>query len=679
MKHTTRFAALALTVAVTTALACPAAAQERPSDRQQSAQAAIEAAAQYGGAVSIQYALWEEGEITLTGHAGTFSRTENRALTDSDLYGVGSVSKIYTTAAVMQLVEQGKVDLDRPVTAYLPDFTMADPRYQNITVRMLLNHSSGLMGDSTRSAFLFDDYDGAATDELLARLSTQRLKADPGAYSVYCNDGFTLAELVVERVSGLDFSDYLAQNITGPLGLADTYTPAGDFDRDRLARIYQGDDTRALPTDTLNIVGTGGIYATASDLARFGGALCGEDLLTQSSLDAMANDEAVRGLWAPDSEDDMLGYGLGWDNVHQYPFHHSGIQALVKGGDTLYYHTGLVVLPQYDLAVAVVSSGGVSTYNELAGIQILLDALAARGVSVQAPASLPEAQPAAMPAELSSIAGTYAAPGNVLTVTVQETGITITAAAALGGGAQELAYYSDGSFRDSEQTMLVKFDTASNGRTYLYQLAYSQLPGLPTFGTANYGLERLEPNDPGSAAAQAWTARGESLYLLLNEKYTSQIYAVGQFVTAVGLLPEASGYAAFCRIDDANTASQYLTLPGTGSRSGGDLSFHTENGVDYLSVRDYLFMDAAAAPVLYTGPGAALSIQPNGYARWCQVGQAGGQTKTISIQGQGGFYVYDAQLNLTASSVLYGDASVTLPENGWLVFAGDAGTTFSLN
>ena len=369
MKHM-RIPSLALAALLCVpAAAAPAAAAEEPLSRAASAQQAIEAAAQYGGAVSIQYALWQDGAITMTGHAGAFSRTENRALTDQDLYGIGSVSKLYTTAALLQLCEAGKVDLDAPVTRYLPGFTMADERYRDITVRMLLNHSSGLMGDSTRSAFLFDAYTGAGTDDLLERLSTQRLKADPGAYSVYCNDGFTLAELVVEAVSGQDFTDYLRTHLLEEAGLTRTFTPADDFDRDDLARIYQGSDTRALPADTLNIIGAGGLYATASDLAAFGGLFCGDnDLLTDASWQSTAGEEYARGLWPEESGDDALAYGLGWDNVHMYPFNHSGIPALVKGGDTLYYHAGLIVLPEEDMAVAVVSSGGVSTYNQLAGV-----------------------------------------------------------------------------------------------------------------------------------------------------------------------------------------------------------------------------------------------------------------------------------------------------------------------
>ena len=191
------------------------AAEAAPATLEETAQTAAQAALTTGGAQSIQYAVWQDGEIILTGRAGDYSRTENRALTDDMLYGIGSVSKAYTAAAVLNLAEEGKIDLDAPVTAYLPDFTMADERYTDITVRMLLNHSSGLPGSTTANGFLLDDPDTLAADTLLEELSGETLKADPGAFSVYCNDGFTLAELVVEAVSGMDFDQI--QLLAGPL------------------------------------------------------------------------------------------------------------------------------------------------------------------------------------------------------------------------------------------------------------------------------------------------------------------------------------------------------------------------------------------------------------------------------------------------------------------------------
>ena len=362
-----RLSAALLSAALILGLGARQARAAEGDDPAAAAQQAIQLATQYGGAVSVQYALWEDGAITLSGQTGVYSKAENRLLTGDNLYGIGSVSKVYTAAAVMKLAEAGQLELDRPVTDYLPDFTMEDPRYRDITVRMLLNHSSGLMGSSASDAFLLDDPDQTrAADDLLDRLSTQRLKADPGAYSVYCNDGFTLAELVVEAVSGMDFMAYVRAELLRPAGLEDTWAPGEGFDQGLLAKTYLGEDTRALPPETVNIVGTGGLYATASDLAAFGGALCGPGLLTQASLDAMSADESAKGLW-PDTPDNPLAYGLGWDSVHMYPFNHSGIQALVKGGDTMLYHAGLIVLPEYGMAVAVLSSGGSSLYNQAAG------------------------------------------------------------------------------------------------------------------------------------------------------------------------------------------------------------------------------------------------------------------------------------------------------------------------
>lgn len=325
-----RWTALFLALVLSLSLALPASAAQE--DRAQAAHEAAQYAMQYGGAVSVQYALWENGEVTLQGHDGVYSKTENRALTDDDLYGIGSISKTYTAAAMMKLVEQGKVDLDEPVTAYLPDFTMADPRYTQITVRMLLNHSSGLMGGTTNDAFLFGDQgNDDAPSRLLERLAGQTLQAEPGAYSVYSNDSFTLAQLVIERVSGMEYTAFLNQYLLEPLGLENTLTPMEEFDTSQLVKTYLGTDTRALPAENLTIVGTGGIYSTASDLAAFGGALCGEGLLSQASLDEMASDQYLLGMWPEDSDGDAVAYSLGWDSVHMFPFSQNGIQALVKG------------------------------------------------------------------------------------------------------------------------------------------------------------------------------------------------------------------------------------------------------------------------------------------------------------------------------------------------------------
>ena len=682
MKHPKkRTLALALTLAMS--LTVPALAAEDTAETADPVEAALAAAETYGATTSIQYALWKDGEIVSTGGSGVYSKTENRALTDDILYGVGSVSKIYTTVAVLQLAEKHRLSLDAPVTRYLKDFKMADPRYKDITVRMLLNHSSGIMGTGLGGAMLFGEADTSATDGLLESLSTQRLVADPGAYSVYCNDGFTLAELVVEAVSGLDFMDYVDKYILDPIGLDDTFAPGGDFDVSRLAKTYRGDDTRALPADSLNAIGAGGIYATASDLAAFGGALTGTELLSQSSLDAMAYPEYSRGIW-PEDTLDSLAYGLGWDNMEWYPFCQSDIQALVKGGDTLYYHAGLVVLPEHDMAAAVVSSGGVSTYNEMVANQLLIAALAKEGVSVdESIPALPAAEPAAMPADLLKNAGYYGSTSAQYQVSLTEDGkltmhylnypTTIPD--------QTFTYHSDGTFRDATGTAYMSFVKEENGQVYLYQKTVSGLPGLGALPVSNYAAVKLPDNPLTPEVQAAWDDILTMGVLPMDEPYNSQTYAA-LADSAAGETPElVPGYMGSMRIVDAATALFEIQLPGVGGRDGLDYHVEDRDGVTWIIARGSAYMDASAVPELFTGSGTAYTtVQEDGYARWYTVSDgAAGKTMTVQLPEDAGFWVYDAAGQVTASSVLWNDTSVVLPEDGVLVFAGAPGARFHLS
>ena len=676
-----RRGALALVLALLLSLWAPALAAETEAETgslAQSAQTAAEAALQYGGAVSVSYALWQDGQVVLTGSAGVYSRTEDRPLTDDVLYGVGSISKTYTAALMMTLVEAGQVDLDETVTTYLPDFTMADERYEDITVRMLLNHSSGLMGSAGPGSFLFGDGTHDASDDLLERLKTQTLQADPGAYSVYSNDSYTLAQLVIEAASGMDYGDYLHQEIIEPLGLENTCVPADNAAADRFARTYLGEDQRALPTETVAALATGGVYASAADLAAFGGALCGEGLLTEESLAAMAGDEYLRGLWPQDSEDDALAYGLGWDSVHMFPFNRSGIQALVKGGDTLVYHSGLVVLPAYDMAAAVVSSGGVSTYDQAAAARILMDALALEGVTVDETAALDTAEAAPMPQELTALSGPYGTSTLLYDVDITADGVmTLT----VSGASMTLTYREDGTFRDEANSALMRLVEEDNGRVYLFQKAYTPLPGLAPTAVAEYVMERLPDYEAPQEALDAWHAREGKIYLQTNEPYTSALYPLSGVFAAISFqgMPEgAESYMLTNQIVDGNTAVPVLQIPGVGSRDSGTVSIRDVDGVEYIELNGGLYMDAAAAPAVYPGALSYCTIQPDGGARWHTAGEAAGKTMTVTVPENGGFCVYNADMTLAASSWIYGDTTVTLPEGGLIVFAGDPSARFTI-
>ena len=681
MKLWKRGSALLLALVLALSLSVSSMAEEAVPSPEETAQAAAQGALAYGAADSVQYALWQDGQVVLTGSCGNYSRTENRALTDDILYGIGSVSKIYTTVAVMQLAEAGRVSLDAPVTRYLKNFKMADERYKQITVRMLLNHSSGLMGSHFESAMLFDDTDPVAADSLLEQLSTQHLKADPGAYSVYCNDGFTLAELVVEAVTGMEFMDYVRTRILKPAGLTDTFAPGDDFDTERLAKTYHGADTRALPQDCLNLVGTGGIYATASDLAAFGGTLTGTKLLRQSSLKAMAASEYDRGIWPDTDAPDALSYGLGWDAVEWLPFSQSGIQALVKGGDTLRYHAGLVVIPEYHMAAAVLSSGGSSAYNEMAAAQMLAAALKVQGVALdESVPLLPEAAPAAMPEELTKHSGYYGSTAAQYRVDVTADGtLTMRVLTMPSVPAMTFTYRDDGTFRDSTGQAAMRFVTESNGQTYLYQQGAGQLPGLGILPTANYAAVKLPENPIAPEVQTDWDRYLSMSFLPMGEKYSSQTYLALADSAAQERAEMVPGYAGGSRIVDSTSARYELQLPGAGGRDGQEINVFEQDGITWMESNNALYMSMEGAPVLYTGAGWSYStVQADGYARWYQVGRHAGTTMTVQMPEDAGFWVYDGSGQVTASSVLWGDTAAVLPQDGFVVFAGDPGARFHL-
>ncbi len=691
--------ALLLALALSLSLALPASAAESGKlSLDQAAREAAAAAMTYGQAVQASWAVWQDGDIIASGREGEPREDPGAghllalaaASQAADLYGAGSVSKIYTAAAVMQLAEDGKLDLDQPVVKYLPEFTMADERYRDITVRMLLNHSSGLMGSSMGSALLFEDASALATDQLLERLSTQRLKADPGAYSTYCNDGFTLAQLVVERVADMNFQDYLHTHILAPAGLEETYFPdelVNGPERGRVVPAYQGEDPRPLPMDCLGVVGTGGIYATAEDLAAFGGALTDGTLLKAASLKAMAAPEYARGLW-PEEGPDALSFGLGWDSVEWYPFSQNNITALVKGGDTQYYHAGLVILPEYKLAAAVLSSGGLSTYNEMAASQMLAAALKEQRVLVdESPLALPESKRAPMPRELLDSAGYY---GSLMVYKVDISAdgtLSMSYPAMPQVPAQSFYYHADGTFRDENGASALRLAEVENGRTYLYQWAFTSLPGLGGLPTSNYAAMKLPENPVDPALQEKWDSIMGGAVLPMNERYSSQVYAsMGALIQAAdaGAVQSAPGYAGTLRIEDGTHLRYAVQVPGTAGRDGSDMEVRRDGAgtLWFFQSNGSVYMDLNAAPVLSAGKDgkASCAIQPDGYARWYKIGDgAAGKTMTVQLPEDAGFWAYNSDGTIAASSVLWGSDTVKLEEGGLVVFAGEPGAEFQLS
>ena len=279
--------------------------------------------------------------------AGTRGFDDSPARVD-DLYNVGSVSKIYVTAAVMKLVQEGRISLDEPVRRYLPDWRMADERCGEITVRMLLNHSSGIPGTN-----LHDHLDLEEEEELYtgkyrntpAYWQTVKLRARPGSFSSYGNDGFDLVAEVVEAVTGKPYIRWLREQITGP---------AGAFSAGVGRRLAEGHVKVACRGDEpeyYNCFGAGAIHTTVPECAMFGSLFIdSRGVIGQAYLDET---RCPQGATFLQGAYDAADYCLGWDSLYNRNRIPLGEGAVIKSGGTEQFTSYLLVSPACGLSLAI--------------------------------------------------------------------------------------------------------------------------------------------------------------------------------------------------------------------------------------------------------------------------------------------------------------------------------------
>src|SRR6266496_6359265 len=365
------------------------------------------------GASAVAIALVDDKRIIWSQRFGLADRDTGQMPTDSTMFGIGSVSKMFATIAVMKLVDRGVVELDTPLVTYLPAFRMAAAGYEKITVRMLLNHSSGFPGSDYRNALIRSPAP-RYLDQVLQTLSISRLKAPPGYMSVYCNDGFTITAALVEATTGKSYDQFVQDEILTPLGMANTRYPLSAFPAGSYAKAYV--NGAAKPQEFVNTLASGAVYSTADDMARIammllgGGRVRTTRILSSASVAGMAADQTI-GSFDP-IHNDSLACGLGWDSVSQPGLAAVGFDGWAKGGDSNDYHAALVVSPQAQLGTVVLAASfGGSARAIVIAERVLLRALYENGRIAAFPSPLLHVVPPVVSVPdglLAAIAGEYA-------------------------------------------------------------------------------------------------------------------------------------------------------------------------------------------------------------------------------------------------------------------------------
>ena len=253
------------------------------------------------------------------------------------VYRVGSVSKPFTDIALMRLVEQGKLDLDAPITRYLPDFHPANPFGGAITLRQLITHHAGLVREPPVGSYF--DSTAPPLAAIVASLNRTALVYRPGTRYKYSNAGAQTAGLTLERTVGQPFARYLRDSVLVPLGMTRSafFEPGPGLSPDLAAATMWGSDGRRFtaPTFVRNTPG-GALYTTVADLGRFLASLFADSnpVVSHTTLERM---------WA----DSGLGFFVSSFDGHRRVGHIGAIYG---------FATTLAALPDDKLGVVVVAT-----------------------------------------------------------------------------------------------------------------------------------------------------------------------------------------------------------------------------------------------------------------------------------------------------------------------------------
>ena len=617
----------------------------------------------------FQFAVMDAGQIVVSGTAGNHDREQSVPLNAETLFGVASCSKMAATAGVLHLVDQGLVRLDAPVTDYIPEFKMEDSRYKSITVRMLLNHSSGLYGNTIADAWKLGTFgDTTAHDRFLDRLSTQRLKSDPGEYSVYCNDGFTLCEILCEKVSGKSYADYLQTEIFAPLDMEHTFTPQDSFDTSQIAVIYSGDT--ALPPLTTDPA-QGGLFSTAEDLCRLGKAFtdAGSGVLSAESVQAAANAEYLNGVWCEPGYSTM-NYGLGWDAVDLYPFSEMGIKAVTKNGDVIYSGSQMIVLPEYNLIAAAAGTGASNGVAKGFLIDSLLKILQEKGLID----SMPEKPELTVTEdditdEIKSFAGTYIRGWGAYELSFS--GDTLVKTAFPSGDQTEFQYIGNGHFTDDSGTDYWFFE--QNGRQYQASRAWDNNTGL--IDLPNVQIQGVKAENPplDEETLAAWNKRAGKTYLLISEPYDSLGYvyptyglAIPGYQAKVASDPSLAPFWRGVRFTAPDTAENAAEVPITSSTNSVDIHVTEEDGLEVLHM-SYGLAYCSSENLPQFEPDAEITV--SGTARWFRTSTS--QELTYEIPEECAIAVYDSELKPAGNTHVSGSDTVTTQAEGYIAFIGN--------
>lgn len=361
---------------------------------------------------AVTIGVYDGGEVR-TAAFGEANREAHWPATPDTLFQIGSISKVFTATAVMQLVDTWRIDLDAPVTRYLPDFRLSTAdATEALRVRHLLTHYTGFWGDDFTDRGNNDD----ALQKAVAALSGVRQLTEPGETWSYCNAGFQVLGALLETFHNRPAEDAIRDRVLKPLGLEDSTFSVTEAATRPLAAGYNTLTTEepeiARPyAITRAMAPAGAIIGTVGDLLKFAAFHMGDGkagdrrVLSPGAIAEMQRQQVTAANMAP-------AWGLGW-----WIQDASGTKTIGHGGSTNGQRANLAVVPSRNLAIASLTNGSNGSAVNRA---IERHLLAGFGIPRADPQEghLPEAA-------LQRLAGRYHSPGGDITIGIDGGQLTI--------------------------------------------------------------------------------------------------------------------------------------------------------------------------------------------------------------------------------------------------------------
>ncbi|MHB1328083.1 MAG: serine hydrolase domain-containing protein [Gemmatimonadales bacterium] len=347
---------LALCLTLGFATGAGAQALPAPATVQRLADSLSKAFVAGGGSPSVVVSVVRGKDTLLLGGYGMANLETQQPASAKSVYRIGSVTKQFTAAAVMQLVEQGKVKLDDPIGKYLPSLP---DTWEPATVRQLLNHTSGIpsytsLGPAWRSRWGED----MSTDTIVALSAGKPLDFPIGTKYAYNNSGYVILGMLIEKVTGRSWGEDLQERFAKPLGLTDTRNCLTETLIPNRGQGYEkAKDSSWVNSPFLSMSqphAAGAMCSTAGDLVRWNQALHNGKVVSAESYRQMTTPvgPAVRGRGG-------YGFGLGVDSV-------AGRLSISHGGGIPGFITANTWIPSAQLSVTVIANSGSARSGELA-------------------------------------------------------------------------------------------------------------------------------------------------------------------------------------------------------------------------------------------------------------------------------------------------------------------------